>query len=193
MSFNNNIPDFLDYNSDSETSGISEDLESSDSRSELSEVEPALHPRIRRHRILQRTRLYLNQVIINSWANPALGEYNHPIPETERRNRVRENNSYSQQVGPDNNLIDLPWIHRPRLVIQINSEAYPTFEILDETTGFFSVIAYPDYTDISIGRDARIVLRALFRSFLESRFLGIAEALQLPLLEEVNSDSSERS
>ena len=187
----NNLSDSLDYNSDSETSSIIEDLETSDSRSEWSEVEPTIHPRIRRQVSLQRTRRYLNQVINNSWANPAFGEYNHPVPEAERRNRISENNSYSQQVGPNNNLRDLPWIQRPRLVIQINSEAYPTFEILDETTGFFSVIAYPDYTDISISRDARIVLRALFRSFLESRFLGIAEALHLPLLEESKSDSSE--
>ena len=188
----NNFPNLLDSNTDSEISSIIEE-EISDSLSELSEVEPVEHPRIRRHNTLLRTRNHLNQIINNSWANPAIGELNHPIPEIERNNRVRENITYSQQVGPNNNIRDLPWIHRPRLVIQLNSEAYPKFEILDQDTGFFTVVAYPDYTDSSIHREARIVLRALYRSFLESRHIGLAESIHLPLIEEFNSDSSDLS
>ena len=193
MSFNNNFHILLDSNSDSEVSSIRGDPDSRDSLSELSGVELTIHPRARRHRNIIRTRQYLQQLITNTWLDPAAEEHDHPIPEGERRIRVSQNNSYSQQVGPINQLRPLPWIRRPRLVIQLNAEAYPTFEILDEASGFFVVTAYPDYSDSSIGRDARIVLRALYRSFLETRHLGLAEAHQLPLLEDSYSDSSDLS
>ena len=193
MSINNNFPILLDSNSDSEVSSIRGDPDSRDSLSELSGVELTIHPRVRRHRNIIRTRQYLHQLISNTWLDPSVEEYDHPIPGRERRERVTQNNSYSQQVGPINQLRPLPWIRRPRLVIQLNAEAYPTFEILDEASGFFVITAYPDYSDRSIGRDARIVLRALYRSFLETRHLGLAEALQLPLLEDLYSDSSDSS